>query len=265
MVRRSLVLAFVLAAVAVAGAPAGSAGAESANGRLTYTISRVGPDTLVRATLGPAGKTVGTQRLKGAFRWPRVVPGVAEGISHDRSTVVLQGGVGATGSSYAVLDGALTRPARLVRLVGRFEYDALSPDGRMLFLTQMLPGTDDHYLVRAYDLVRNRLQAEPVLEKGEEAEPMAGYAVARVSSADGGWVFTLYRGGHAGPFVHALWTRNRVAACIDLRPRDARERPTDRLWRLRVSPDGMMLTAFNPKTAERVLVDLSQGWPVRAS
>ena len=45
---------------------------------------------------------------------------------------------------------------------------------------------------------------------------MGGIPVARASSPDGRWAYTLYarRGGR--PFVHALDTAKREAFCIDL-------------------------------------------------
>ncbi|MFN0154614.1 MAG: hypothetical protein ACKVUT_09565 [Gaiella sp.] len=230
-------------------------------GAITVRVTSSGGQTVVRTVAAQTGETVATQRLAGTFRLPVVVRGVREGLSVDQSTIVLQGAVGAKSSTFAVLASSLDRPPRIVTLAGRFDYDALSPDGRLLYLTQMLPGEDGRYLVRVYSLTKQRLLAQPVVEKGEEPGPMAGYAVARVSSGYDGWVYTAYRGGHEGPFIHALQTRARAAACIELRPHDPHERAGDRFWQLRFADDGRTLVATNPKTGARVSVDLSQGWP----
>jgi hypothetical protein len=45
---------------------------------------------------------------------------------------------------------------------------------------------------------------------------MSGMPVARASSADGRWVYTLYSVGDNYPFVHALDTVHRTAVCIGI-------------------------------------------------
>ena len=45
---------------------------------------------------------------------------------------------------------------------------------------------------------------------------MGGFPVTRAYSADGRWAYTLYDGAGKAPFVHALDTTGRTAACIDL-------------------------------------------------
>jgi hypothetical protein len=53
---------------------------------------------------------------------------------------------------------------------------------------------------------------------------MRGNPLTRVTSADGRWAYTLYDGGGATPFVHALDTVAGSAHCIDL---DALSAKTD--------------------------------------
>jgi hypothetical protein len=50
----------------------------------------------------------------------------------------------------------------------------------------------------------------------EPDEDMRGYPITRASSPDGRWAYTLYDGAGKHPFVHALDTQGRTAACIDL-------------------------------------------------
>jgi hypothetical protein len=45
---------------------------------------------------------------------------------------------------------------------------------------------------------------------------MQGVPVTRVMSADGRWAYTLYQSLDGVPFIHALDTAGRTAACIDL-------------------------------------------------
>jgi DNA-binding beta-propeller fold protein YncE len=75
---------------------------------------------------------------------------------------------------------------------------------------------------------------------------MTGEPTARTATADGEWVFTLYRNARKGPFVHALGARDGVAFCIDL-PRSARSSDAAaRAWGLALSPDEGTLYAANP-------------------
>ena len=45
---------------------------------------------------------------------------------------------------------------------------------------------------------------------------MNGYPIARASSSDGNWVYTLYSNPNNYPFVHALDTVHRTAVCIGI-------------------------------------------------
>ena len=117
-------------------------------------------------------------------------------------------------------------------------YDALSPDGKTVFLTQVT-GTDPlRYLVRAYDLSARRLVPGAIVDK-QEPEAMTGYPVSRVESADGVWAYTLYTRPGAHPFIHALNTRDRVAHCIDLASKGSLDDISS--VRLALSPDEKLL------------------------
>lgn len=107
------------------------------------------------------------------------------------------------------------KPLQSFALSGMWAYDALSPDGKTVFLTQITGLDPLRYLVRAYDLSARRLIAGAIVDK-EEPAAMAGYPVSRAASADGVWAYTLYSRPGAQPFVHALNTRDGVAHCIDL-------------------------------------------------
>src|SRR6185437_14842771 len=72
------------------------------------------------------------------------------------------------------------------------------------------------YLVQRYDLRDGRLSAAPVVDPSQPGEKMRGNPLARATSADGRWAYTLYDGGGETPFVHALDTVAGSARCIDL-------------------------------------------------
>ena len=105
-----------------------------------------------------------------------------------------------------------------IRLQGDFSFDAISPQGRLLYLIQYnQPRTiPTRYLVRAYDLRRGRLLPAPVVDPKERARRCAK-PLSRAVSPDGRWAYTLYDGAGGTPFVHALDTSGRTARCIDLR------------------------------------------------
>jgi hypothetical protein len=119
-------------------------------------------------------------------------------------------------------------------LKGDFSFDAVSPDGSLLYLIHYVaPNDPTRYLVRAYDLRRGRLLAKPIIDPHEPGEKMRGNPLSRTMSSNGRWAYTLYDGAGATPFVHALDTVARSARCIDL---DGVPPGTD-LWHLRLGID----------------------------
>ena len=152
------------------------------------------------------------------------VPGVAfdgstTGLSADSRTLVL-----ASTSRYyppkttrlVVLDPIRLLERTRITLPGAWVVDAISPDGRWLYFTHYRAPTQSlNYEVRAYDLQQRQLIPKPVVDPREPDEKMQGQPVTRLMSPDGRFAYTLYAGGDA-PFVHALDTQNRTAACIDL-------------------------------------------------
>src|SRR5262249_60092550 len=99
----------------------------------------------------------------------------------------------ASGSLFVTLDARSLAVRRDVRLPFAFSYDALSPDGRTLFLIQHASPTSVHYYVRAYDLVHGRLLRRIVFDAREKGEgPMSGSPVMRATGPSGRWIYTLY-------------------------------------------------------------------------
>ena len=180
-------------------------------------------------------RVVRTRTIGGAWGIPFVTfDGTKGGLSPDGKTLVLArlpapaAGL-AVESSMLVLDTGSLRPRRRITLTGDFAFDALSPDGRTLFLIQHSSATDlQRYRVRAYDLARGRLRRDAIVDR---AEPnMAGSPLKRLAAEGGAWVYTLYVHGDE-PFVHALDTVHAAARCLDLPWRGNQ----DRLWTSRLS------------------------------
>jgi hypothetical protein len=113
-----------------------------------------------------------------------------------------------------VLDAQTLRPRGRIALPGMVTVDAISPDGRWLYLVDYKDGNLDRYDVRAYDLERRRMVSKPVVDPREPDMKLQGFPVTRVQSPDGRWAYTLYTGDK--PFIHALDTAGRTAVCIDV-------------------------------------------------
>ncbi len=119
-------------------------------------------------------------------------------------------------TGFAVIDTRRLRIRRTVRLRGDYSFDAISPDGRTMYLIRYLsPRNPQRYEVRAYDLRAGRLLPDPIVDPREPDERMSGLPVTRATGPGGRWEYTLYDGGEH-PFVHALDTERGRAFCIDL-------------------------------------------------
>ena len=119
-------------------------------------------------------------------------------------------------TEFAVVDVRRFRLRAFIKLRGDFAFDAISPHGRMLYLTERVSASElTKYRVRAYDVGARRLLSQPLTDKRYWDSDMYGYAMSRVDSRDGRWAYTLYAGGPY-VFVHALDTTGPGAYCLFL-------------------------------------------------
>lgn len=174
--------------------------------------------------VGPNGTIFNYGYVHGHWGIPIVAfDGSKAGLSADgRILVLAQPPIGQMRkvSTFPVLSTGNLQLIQTVVLQGSFSFDALSPDGRTLYVIEHVNRQDvSQYRVRAYDLESNRLLPKPIRDP-KTGEIMHGYPVTRAASADGRWVYTLYQAEHHS-FVHALDTVNREAACIDVPKRFA--------------------------------------------
>ncbi|MEA2191860.1 MAG: hypothetical protein QOI73_1981 [Solirubrobacteraceae bacterium] len=192
------------------------------DGSTRYLGVTLNGDTAILAQRARDGAVLSRKNLRGRYGIPLVAyDSSAGGISGDGRRLVLirpRTGFPRRETTFAVLTTKpMLRLRRTIRLRGDFSYDALSADGRTLFLINYLSRTDQtKYRVRVYDLVRDRLDPKPVTDPREPPDEMNGLPVTRVSSPDGRWAYTLYDRNGEQPFIHALDTRERRAFCIDL-------------------------------------------------
>jgi hypothetical protein len=222
----TLLIAATLAAqagaakVPIFGTDVGQSGVAGPGGDRFVTLPS-GADTIVATVRQRSGEISSYRRLPGRYTILAVAyDGTAGGLSADGHTLVLTQPrirFPRAESSFLVLDTRTLRPRRRLTLTADWSFDAISPDGRYLYLIEYTdPRDTSRYAVRLYDLARGRLTPAPIVDPHEADEAMRGSPLTRVSSLDGRWEYTLYDGGGKEPFVHALDTVGRTARCIDL-------------------------------------------------
>jgi DNA-binding beta-propeller fold protein YncE len=182
------------------------------------TTTRDGAGTLVRTLIVQPGLPSGRDiTVPGAWRLPTFASDpITVGLSTDGSTIVLvEEAPNPTETTFAVLHAPFEAPARFVSVRGAFTFDAVSPDGRTIFVIEHLPAPPEgHYQVRAIDVAGGALKPDVIVDKLKIGEQMAGWPLDQLRRDDGS-VLTLYRGaGH--PFIHALYSADGYADCIDL-------------------------------------------------
>lgn len=164
-----------------------------------------------------------------------------------------------TTTTAIVVDTAAMRVNATIHLSGIFGLDAISADGRALYLIQKLDHAGPQaYQVRLYDVARRQLAPRPLAENGDPASHIVrGVAYTRVWSPRGDWLFTLYvQPGHGGAFIHALGMAYRRVHCIMLNTPGS---PSDLArFTLAVAPSGATLYAVDAALGRAVVV---QGFP----
>lgn len=201
------------------GVVAGWDGAVDVPNAVRYVALPAAKTTAVVAVRTSDGRVLRYSTIRGAFGIPLVAfDGTAEGISRDGRTLVLADvGANQKETRFAVLSTATLRLRKAITLPGLWAYDALSPDGRMLYATQYLgTGPNPRYSVRAVSLVTGKPVGGALVDKREPDEEMNGSPWARARSANGAWAYTLYAKPNGTAFVHALDTAHRRAYCVDL-------------------------------------------------
>jgi hypothetical protein len=228
-----------------------------------------GDETVVRDDIVEPG--FGGPQIALDGRWALPTLGDAPvplGVSADGSTIVLaeaDPAPDAATTRLAVVEHTLAgkpstvgdadlRLVRVLELRGRFAYDALSPDGRILYVVEHLDeAAGGHYQVRAIDLPAGTMRPDVIVDKANPDEWMAGYPIVQVRRTDG-VVMTLYDGPEH-PFVHALQSAEGWALCIDLPVTAGAERSG---WGLALAPDGRTVSVANGDAGLVVELDPSE-------
>ncbi|MDX6486034.1 MAG: hypothetical protein QOF43_1187 [Gaiellaceae bacterium] len=230
--RAAAAAVFVLASLAAAPAAAGDgpmpgaqqlgSGVLSSDGTARYVAVGVGSDTSLLRIEAKTGFVQQSSDLVGMWGVPVATYSnqAGEGLTVDGRSLVLadiQTSYPRTSSAFSILDTRFMRARLTFSLKGDFAYDAISPNGKRLYLIQHVdPSDTQHYVVREYDVAAGRLLPGRIADRTQKGWVMQGYPLARTMSGDGRWVYTLYQNPGGFPFVHALDTVRGVAHCVGL-------------------------------------------------
>jgi hypothetical protein len=179
--------------------------------------------------------------------------GQASGLSADGSTLVLikpDYRLRSEETTLLIRDAVSLRAIDRVDLDGRFSFDAISPDGSLLYLVQYPDPRDPlDYRVRAYDWQAGEFRPGKIVDPSEPDEQMSGQPISRATSLDGRWAYTLYGGGEEA-FIHALDTEGETAACVDLHEINPNDVYT---MRLDVDPASGVITVLDRRSPVAVV------------
>jgi hypothetical protein len=257
----------LLPSAALAAGPSyvavGGMGVLSNNGKHRFVAVSTGAETAIERVAVRGGTVITWATLDGAYGIPQptMQPGRLEGLTRDGKQLVV-GSVGAgRPTRFAVIRTRDMRVDSRFELPGSFAYDALSPDGKTLYLTQYVDQDNaSRYVVRAYDLLNGTLIPGRIADKAQQSWVMQGFATTRTTSVDGRWVYTLFMRPGGYPFVHALDTVGRVAHCIGLPWTAGDQGP---LMRMRMAlTNGESKLALNWKDGKRWLAIDTGTWRI---
>lgn len=235
------------------------AGAHDSGWRGVYAARAGHSTTVVTATDPATGRRLRSTEIDGHWTIPIAAGTTPEGaVSGDGRRLVLEGPAADGASEFALLPTSLDAPPQRFRLRGRFDFDALAPDGSAIYLSQI--ERSGRYRVRAFDVRKGRLRPQVVVEKTSIGTIMQGVPVARAVDRSGAPVHTLYRGGPEGAFIHSLDTSRGSALCILL----PRSRRAGARWQLRLDATGRRLHARNEELGRHYVVDPATGETVDA-
>jgi hypothetical protein len=191
------------------------------HGNERYITVPAGNSTAIEVIDRNGGRVTRFMSINGNWGIPLVAyDGTTDGLLPDGRTIVLAQPIYTghglrTKTSFTFVDVRKMRRVNTITIKGAYSFDALSPNGRYMYLIQYVSNEDpQEYRVRAYDLKAGRLLMKIVSDKRSWQTSMSGSPITRTTSD--GWAYTLYGAGPGKPFIHALDTRHVAAVCINL-------------------------------------------------
>jgi hypothetical protein len=221
-------------------------GLRSADGRTFVAARRLGARTLLTRYTLPSGRVSGHGSVAGRYR--------LAALAADGTRAVLADTRPAPGQTrFTILGTSRWTVQRRIELGGSFGVEALSPDGRRMFLIRYGNGG---YNLRLYDLRTGKLEFTPLVEGAAVRPKMVGAAWTSVGTRDGRWLLTLYIKPGGGGFVHALDLGRAIGHCIDL-PAGFVDARSIRTASLALSPDERRLYIAGPLAGRLLVVDVA--------
>ena len=185
--------------------------------RSAYWTVEPGARTAVRALDPVTGSEAAAFSVDGQWAPPGSYGPAPSGISRNGKWMVLVGPKATTTAGIvnriAVVDLANRRLDRVITAFGDVSFDAVSDDGKNVYLVEHLVPSP-HYVVRVASF-QNSGFADGVLGQIKTAEPEVMNGLYHASVAvSGDWFLSLYSNPTRGPFIHALNTTQLYAQCI---------------------------------------------------
>lgn len=202
------------------------------------------------------GATNRTVDLPGLYKLPAATStGLPGGTSPNGIWLVVESYDGSA-THFLIVSTAESRVSSSVNLAGYFHFDAISNDGKRLYLIQYLNGKE--YYVRLYDIAARKLDANIVVDKSDGGQSMTGLRLSGAATPDGSWLFSMYVRDSDGPFIHALSLDGPFAFCLDLPGSGYATKPGEKHWSIAMSPRGDKFFAVNSATGVVAEIDNSQ-------
>ena len=208
-----------------------------------YVVTQLTGNAQLKAIDPASGRTIAQATVPAGYSLPNIASeGPTAGISPNGQWLALTRNSSSV-TNFLVGSSSLADSFKTIRLDGDFVFDALSNDGKSLYLIQKMQDAN-HYQVRLYDVGAGALMPQPVVDKRESNEPMNGIRGDSAADANGNYVYTVYiREG--GPFIHALPLDEPIAWCVDLPSTASNDIERQFHWALALSRDGRTLYAAN--------------------
>lgn len=180
--------------------------------RSRYWAVEPGPRTKIRAFDPSTAAELVAFDIAGSWSPPSAYGPAPSGISRNGGWMVLAAG-SSSAASFAVVDLVARRLDRIVTAQGDLTFDAVSDDGKNVYLVEHLVPSP-HYVVRVASFQGAGLSNGVIGQiKTADPEVMNGLYHASVA-VSGDWFLSLYSNPVHGPFIHALNTTQLYAQCI---------------------------------------------------
>ena len=224
-----------------------------------YVLAHPQQKTTLQALDTHSGGVVSQISFDGWFDLPAAnMIGQTGGLSPNGQWLVMERFSQPGNTNFMLATTSFIQRPRLITLPGSFSFDAISNDGRRLYLIESLAPKRPGYQVRLYDIQAGALDPHIVVDKRETA-PMTGSRVSGIFDRQGHWQYSLYVNQGGGPFIHALNLEGNFAWCIDL-PLGGTQ-PEQMMWSLSLNAGGTALIAVNPTLGKAARVDVSPDGP----